>query len=434
MGCAVPIAMVVIKDFFDKYVLGITLGRGAFATVRACSKICEDPKRRSRQSERAVKVIELRTKEKPEEISPSLKKAAHTEALCWKAVGNHPNCVRMYDLFLGNDFCYMVMEKCKSGLLQALEGMPELTERGLGSVAAQMLLGIAHCHSVNVVHRDIKPDNFLVSDYNGQMVIKLADFGLSATMARGTKVRGVFGTAPFMSPEMLTSGWYDEKADIWSFAVIVYVLMFGQWPYLPKKPCTQAMKQAIVDAFPPPCYRPVPIYDAFGSVIQQSLFRSPDVVQLVKTLLTRDPDKRPSATETLRMPWIAAGIKGCQTTAPDLPSLRPMLNLAKKCGAFEMRNPKRETRVDLMLNKLQDDRNKSQETTVIEIDIPSCKFWANPVAPPIHIEEDYSTALKPLKASGGSRNSSTGSTTCDSSDPSLFTPCSLSAGNSSDEH
>jgi len=344
------------KDFLDQYLLGVKLGRGAFATVRACSKISSGPLRgawdedadgNAKKGERAVKILDMRTKEKPGEVSQSLQKAAHIEAYCWKAVGLHPNCVRLHDLFFGDDFVYMVMEKCQSGLLQALESMPELTERGFGNIAAQMLLGVSHCHSVKVVHRDIKPDNFLVGGEEG--VIKLADFGLSAMMPKQGKLPGVFGTAPFMCPEMLKDRSYDEKADVWSVGVMFYVFLYGTFPYMPKKPSSQAMKQVIIEGSPPPSHQP--LSNTFA------VFRSPDAMKFVRTLLSRDVDRRPSAEESLHMAWITSSMQGCHMPDTDLPSLRPMLFAAKKCGAFEVRDPARQTEADEKLNKLQHDRH-----------------------------------------------------------------------------
>jgi len=348
------------KDFLDQYLLGVKLGRGAFATVRACSKISVNPLQvwdedapKNKPDERAVKILDMRTKEKPCEVSQSLQKAAHIEAYCWKACGLHPNCVRLHDLFFGDDFVYMVMEKCQSGLLHALESMPEFTERGVGNIAAQMLLGIAHCHSQKVVHRDIKPDNFLVGGEDG--VIKLADFGLSAMLPKQGKLPGVFGTAPFMCPEMLRDRSYDEKADVWSFGVVVYVLLYGQFPYMPKKPSAQAMKQLIISGETAPCHEP--IQKPGADPRSHALFRSPDAVNLVKTVLNRDSEKRPSAEEVMHMPYLTAAMNGTHMTSSDLPSLRPMLHGAKKCGAFEVRDPARETQADDRLNKLQVERH-----------------------------------------------------------------------------
>jgi len=79
----------------------------------------------------------------------------------------------------GEDLCFMVMEKCSCGLYQALRNMPDVTERDLGNILAQMLQGISHCHSVNIIHRDVKPDNFLIGGKDCHTV-KLTDFGLSA--------------------------------------------------------------------------------------------------------------------------------------------------------------------------------------------------------------------------------------------------------------
>jgi serine/threonine protein kinase len=342
------------QDFHDIYLLGIKLGRGAFAQVRICTKIGAGPLRPESQGadgqpkERAVKILDLRDKDKPEEVSGQLQKAAHKEACVWKTVGNHPNCIRLYDVFASNDFCYMVMEKCSSGLLQALESMPEVTERGLGNVFAQMLLGIAHCHSVKVVHRDIKPDNFLVGGQDGQ-TIKLADFGLSASLPKQGKLPGVFGTAPFMCPEMLVGRWYDEKADVWSFAVIVYVLLFGLFPYMPKQQSSKAMKQAIIEGgSTPPAYEPVQ-----KGLAGAALYRSSDAISMVKTLLSREPEERPSAEEALHTSWMSAALEGTHLPGKDLPSLRPMLHHAKKVGAFEVRDPARDSNVDVVLNQIQ---------------------------------------------------------------------------------
>jgi len=346
---------VAAQDFFDKYQLGVKLGRGAFAQVRVAIKVSQTQPLRPDQGEvqprgeRAVKILDLREKDRPDETNTQLLKTARKEAIVWQAVGAHPNAVRLHDVFFGSDFCWMVMEKCSSGLFQVLQLMPELTERNLGNIFAQMIAGIAHCHSQKVVHRDIKPDNYMCGGDDGQ-VVKLCDFGLSALLPKQGKLPGVYGTAPFMCPEMLTGRGYDEKADVWSFGVIVYALLFGNFPYMPKQPSSKAMKQAIIDGGVGPTFEPAAGTRSLGP---NTMLRSDNARSLVRAVLRREPDFRPSAEEALQMPWMVSAMQDQHAIGIDLPSLRPMMHASKKVGLFEVRDPARNEKADEVLNSLQ---------------------------------------------------------------------------------
>jgi len=349
LASVTPIPENPAKDFHEKYLLGIKLGRGAFAQVRVVREAGLDS---ASQSKSAVKIIDLRDQEKPEKCDTSLIKVAKEEAAVWAAVGKHRHCVWMQEFFLGRYFCYMVMEKCKSSLLEALESMPELTERGLGNILGQMLLGIHHCHSCSVVHRDIKPDNFLVGGENGQ-TIKLADFGLSAILPKRGMLSGVFGTAPFMPPEMLRIGVHNEKADMWSFAVVAYVLVYGAFPYAPKQHGAKHMKQAIVEGNPPPSFEPA----VRSRTHEKCASPSDTAAMFVKSLLKREPPLRPSAQDALSNPWMVAAMKGSHKLGEELPSLRSTLHAARKVGAFELRNTTADSPVDYILLQLQMERH-----------------------------------------------------------------------------
>jgi len=338
------------RDFHDQYLLGIKLGRGAFAQVRIATEVFAAPIS-TQTHEVAVKILDLRDPAKPEASSSVSDKSARNEQGCWEIAGNHPNCIRLFEVSFSNNLCYFVMEKCSSGLLQALESMPELTERGLGNVFAQMLLGISHCHSVSIVHRDIKPDNFLVGG-QGSQTIKLGDFGLSTMLRKQGKLHGLFGTAPFMSPEMLAGPFYDEKADVWSYAVVVYALLFGSFPYLPKKPNSKAMKEAIMTGIP----SLLPSFESprkLKEVFQGERMHSKVAISFVQALLHRDPAQRPSAEEALAMPWMSAAMQGSHCQGEELPSLRATLLFAKKVGAFEVRDTSTEEAIDPVLSSLQ---------------------------------------------------------------------------------
>lgn len=341
------------KEFHDTYILGVKLGRGAFAQVCVATKISDEEQSYSEGSstsrsfkERAVKIIDLRDKNKPGEASKSTQKAVNNEATVWAAVGSHANVVRLYEVFTSFELCYMVMERCSTTLLQCLDGMIELNERSVGKVFVQMLNALTHVHAVKVIHRDVKPDNFLVGCEYDQTV-KLADFGLSTLLPKQGKAQGVFGTAPFMCPEMLGGRGYDEKVDVWSFGTIVYVFLFGNFPYVPKEQGSKGMKQAILEAAPPK-------FEPHGKPgAQNSHFRTDGAIDFAKCLLNREPEERPSAIESLHLAYMTAVVENRHAPATELPSLRQMLHCSRKVGAFETRDPSRETNADSLLNKLQ---------------------------------------------------------------------------------
>jgi calcium-dependent protein kinase len=84
-------------------------------------------------------------------------------------------------------------------------------------------------HSKNIAHRDIKPENIMFES-NDALNVKLLDFGNSRKMAGNDAMTGVYGTAYYVSPEVLT-GNYNEKCDIWSIGVILYMLLSGNPPF-----------------------------------------------------------------------------------------------------------------------------------------------------------------------------------------------------------
>jgi serine/threonine protein kinase len=324
--------------FHEHYLLGPKLGRGAFAQVRLATRVGIE----EHSQERAVKILD--TRDEHGDRKSQLVKVAKKEEQLWLQVGEHPNAVRLFDTFYSTELCYMVMEKCSSSLWHYLNEMNETTERTFGNIFRQMLFGIAHVHAASVVHRDVKPDNFMMGGEDSHTV-KLADYGLSAALpAEGLK--GVHGTAPFMSPEMITHKSYGAKVDVWSLGVVAYSFLFGDFPYLPQETSSKAMKQAIING-KQPAFSPAPR----AVVSQAARMRSDSAVAFAKTLLHRQPENRPSALEALDLPYMAAiGSGSHMSEVQQLPSLRPMLHSARKAGAFEVRDPTRESPIDELLN------------------------------------------------------------------------------------
>ena len=90
----------------------------------------------------------------------------------------------------------------------------------------KLFRSVAHCHAMQVIHRDIKPENIMIG---ADSEIKLIDFGLSAQI-HSKLMKETVGTPYYVAPEVL-KGKYDEKCDIWSLGVILYVLLSGYLPF-----------------------------------------------------------------------------------------------------------------------------------------------------------------------------------------------------------
>jgi serine/threonine protein kinase len=333
------------KDFHDEYLLGEKLGKGSFAQVRIATRLDGDlqDSEIGTLEENAVKITDLRS-DKKDEVQRRLKKVAD-EVTIWVNLGQHANCVRLYDVRYGADLCYMVMERCSCCILNYLEQLPEFNERTLGAMFSQMLQGILHVHANGYVHRDIKGENFLLS--GDGTTIKLCDFGLSVVLPQSVApLSGMYGTAPYMSPEMLNHQGYNEKTDIWSFGVLVYVLVFGSFPYTCREYAAAPMKAAIIKGIPP----------KFQAVEDRSFFdamRSSSIVEFSKKLLERDPEERPSAVDAMSSTFMLSVASDTHMCGVKLPSLSSTLQRAKNAFAFEIHDLSRENGVDGLLNELQ---------------------------------------------------------------------------------
>lgn len=286
--------------FYEKYELGGKLGAGSCGHVRDCWI-------RSTREPRAVKVLDLRARSEPSAV-----RIARHEASVWRIANGstgrgvgHLYVVRLFAAFLDQGFGFLVMERCECTVMQRLasESAGVILESDLARILRMMLLGLEHIHNIQVVHRDIKPDNFLFGGDDGQTV-KLSDFGLAvnlserphgAASASGGALTGVHGTGPFMSPEMAGGLGHGLKTDCWSMGASAYLMLYGDFPYMPEEWVPEAMRALIISGNPPPSYRPFDPSLPLPSMAAESF---------VRMLLVRSPAQRCSAETALDTPFI----------------------------------------------------------------------------------------------------------------------------------
>ena len=143
---------------------------------------------------------------------------------------DHPSICRVIDIFEDRKKFYFVQEYLAGGgLFESLINNVGFTENASALIIRQILSAVAYLHSKNIAHRDIKPENIMFES-NDSLNVKLLDFGNSRKMGKNTAMQGVYGTAYYVAPEVL-SGTYNEGCDIWSIGVILYLLLSGSPPF-----------------------------------------------------------------------------------------------------------------------------------------------------------------------------------------------------------
>lgn len=306
-------------DFHHEYMLGEKLGSGAFGLVYSARKGVNG-------KDVAVKVVDAHKESldggRTDAVDKTRQRVIELEVAILRILPRSANVITFFDVYAGEGLAYLVMEKCSMGLLAYLHNMPVLTEAALKPAFEDMLNGIGACHSAGIVHRDIKCDNFLVAPrFSGPgHVVKLCDFGCAARAhARDPgALAGVCGTAPYMAPEMLRRERYGAGVDVWAMGTLVHVLIFGAWPYMPAALSAPDVRLAIVVNHPAPTFRSGPSLPEVSA----------DCAVWVKSLLCRDPARRPSAKHALAAKSFKAE---WSRTAP----LTRTLCAAVRCGAFE---------------------------------------------------------------------------------------------------
>jgi len=194
------------------------LGVGSFAIVKECVE-------KETGNPYALKVLTKKAIKGKENMLT-------TELGVLKRV-NHPNIVKLIDLYESNDGVYIITDLAEGGeLFHQLLLKGSYTEKDAAGLVKQMLEGVAYLHDHEIVHRDLKPENLLFKDKSDDPRLMITDFGLSKIMKSSNDIlMTACGTPGYVAPEVLLQIGHGKPVDIWSVGVITYTLLCGYSPF-----------------------------------------------------------------------------------------------------------------------------------------------------------------------------------------------------------
>ncbi|KAL3632722.1 Calcium-dependent protein kinase 33 [Castilleja foliolosa] len=265
------------EDIKSHYTLGKELGRGQFGVTHLCTDIATG-------QEYACKSISKRKL-----VTKSDKEDMRREIQIMQHLSGQPNIVEFKGAYEDKHSVHLVMELCAGGeLFDRIIAKGHYSERAAALIGRSIVSVVQICHFMGVIHRDLKPENFLLSDKTENALLKATDFGLSVFIEEGKVYKDLVGSAYYVAPEVLRRK-YGKEADIWSAGVMLYILLSGVPPFWAET------ERGIFDAI-------LKGHVDFESEPWPSISKS--AKDLVRKMLTQDPQKRITATEVLEHPWI----------------------------------------------------------------------------------------------------------------------------------
>lgn len=161
----------------------------------------------------------------------------------------HPNIVNVYDVGEDRGLNYMVMELVEGiTLKEYIERKGRLSHKETISIAIQMCSGIGAAHASGIIHRDIKPQNIIISK-DGK--VKVTDFGIAKAVTSNTVSTNAMGSVHYTSPEQARGGFSDQRSDIYSIGITLFEMVTGQVPFDGETTVEVAMKHLQQEITPP---------------------------------------------------------------------------------------------------------------------------------------------------------------------------------------
>ncbi|CAI5468936.1 unnamed protein product [Closterium sp. Yama58-4] len=279
----------------DFYTLHEVLGTGGFSVVQRAE---------SKEDGTAVAVKTLKKHGGPSVSNALVENEIMVMNRIVDEVSPHPNVIHLVDVFEDAHCIHLVLELCSGGeLFDRIVQQERYSEAGAALVIRQIANGLRSLHAARIAHRDLKPENCLFLTAAADAPLKIMDFGLSSIEGETSPLVGLFGSIDYVSPEALSRRESRAAGDMWSLGVILYILLCGYPPFHALN--NRAKQQLILNA-------------SFD--FEESTWRSisQSAKQLVTSLLTVDPSKRPTAAELLLHPWVKGDAARQEPMEPEV--------------------------------------------------------------------------------------------------------------------
>lgn len=232
----------------------------------------------------AIKILRDELTQDPEFVDKFKQESLSAASL------THPNIVNIYDTGIEEDIYYIVMEYVKGETLKNyIKRKDRLSEQEAVKISRQVAEALKHAHTNNIVHRDIKPHNILLTEDG---TAKVTDFGIARASTSSTinNTSNVIGSVHYFSPEQARGGYVDEKSDIYSLGIVMYEMITGVLPFDADNHISVAMKQIQEKPIlPSKKVKSINITKAYEDIIMKCLekhqsFRFQNIDELLKKL------------------------------------------------------------------------------------------------------------------------------------------------------
>lgn len=244
-----------IKDF----VVVKTIGRGSYGKVYVVVN-------KHTGTKFAMKVIRKSQLKRKDQV----KKIQVEKKIMEKAI--HPYIMSLKWYFEDDNKAWFIMDYMKSGdLMGLMSKLGKFKEEIASFIAAEIVLALGHLHSLNIVYRDLKPQNVMIAD-DGH--IRLIDFGLSKSNFNPRFRNTAWGTIKYLAPEIASDQMYDQSIDWWSLGIVIFRMLTNELP------------------FPWQQNQDILTYLRTNNVVIPSGEFTPEAEDLLKQLLAKDPEKR----------------------------------------------------------------------------------------------------------------------------------------------